>query len=337
MSSVTAFTATDSPLLDKPDTKRAVIKPSQRSRHQKRLAKQERQPGEQPSPDNKPSADTGPDRPSWGNIIWLTILHGGALAAPFFFSWEAVALTVGLHWLTGGIGICLGFHRMLTHTSFNTYRPIRYLIAFIGGLAGEGSVIDWVSNHRKHHAHSDEEGDPHSPNDGAWWSHITWLTVTRGPVAHAAHNNRWAPDLIKDPGMRWVGNLFLPSHFLMAGILYAAGYAYGGTYMAASFLIWGLFVRLIFVLHSTWFVNSASHMWGYRNYETSDLSRNNWWVALITYGEGWHNNHHAYPRMAPHGHRWWEVDVTFLTIRLMRALGLAWDVVDYKKRGDKPI
>ena len=102
----------------------------------------------------------------------------------------------------------------------------------------------------------------------------------------------------------------------------------------ASFVVWGVFVRLVFVLHSTWFVNSASHMWGYRNYETTDDSRNNWWVALITYGEGWHNNHHAYPRMAPHGHKWWEIDVTFLTIRVMQAFGLAWDVVDYKRRGD---
>ena len=128
---------------------------------------------------------------------------------------------------------------------------------------------------------------------------------------------------------------FLPSHFVMAGVLYAAGYAYDGNYMAWSFLVWGLFVRLIFVLHSTWFVNSASHMWGYRNYETTDDSRNNWWVAIIAYGEGWHNNHHAYPRMAPHGHKWWEIDTTFMAIRALQAVGLAWDVVDYKRHAEK--
>jgi fatty-acid desaturase len=278
-------------------------------------------------------ADSPPRQPNWANIIWLVILHGGCLAAPFVFTWEAVALTVFLHWLTGGIGICLGFHRMLTHTSFQTYRPVRYAIAFLGGLAGEGSAIDWVANHRKHHALSDQDGDPHSPHDGPWWSHMFWLAWYRGDAYHQQHIKRWAPDLYKDKGMRWIGYLFLPSHFLMAGIIAAAGYAYGGWFMAASLLVWGMFVRLVFVLHATWFVNSASHMWGYRNYETTDDSRNNWWVALITYGEGWHNNHHAYPRMAPHGHRWWEIDTTYMVIRAMRAVGLAWNVVDYKRGG----
>jgi len=283
---------------------------------------------------HEPTPD-GERRLNWPNIIWLSIVHVGCLSAPFFFSWEAVALTLVLHWLTGGIGICLGFHRHLTHLSFATYRPVRWLLAFIGGLAGEGAVIDWVANHRKHHALSDQEGDPHSPHDGPWWSHAFWLCFWKGPDAHAEHIQRWVPDLAKDPVLRWIGYLFLPSHFAFAAILAAAGYAYGGWFMAASFVVWGLFVRLTFVLHSTWFVNSASHMWGYKNYETTDDSRNNWWVALLTYGEGWHNNHHRYPRMAPHGHKWWEIDVTFLTIRLMQLCGLAWDVVDYKSRAEK--
>jgi fatty-acid desaturase len=271
---------------------------------------------------------------NWPNVIWLAILHAGCLVAPFFFSWEAVALTFVLHWITGGIGICLGFHRHLTHGSFSTYKPVRWLLAFIGGLAGEGAVVDWVSNHRKHHAHSDQEGDPHSPHDGPWWSHVFWLLVWPGAKAHDEHIRRWAPDLVKDRVLVTIGYLFLPSHFLMAGVLAAAGYFYGGWWMAASWVVWGVFVRLVFVLHSTWFVNSASHIWGYRNYETTDDSRNNWWVALLTYGEGWHNNHHAHQRSAAHGHRWWEIDVTFLTIRLMQMCGLAWDVVDYK-RSDK--
>jgi fatty-acid desaturase len=272
---------------------------------------------------------------NWANIIWLVILHAGCLAAPFYFTWEAVVLTFALHWLTGGIGICLGFHRHLTHLSFTTYRPVRWLLAFIGGLAGEGSVIDWVANHRKHHAHSDQDGDPHSPHEGPWWSHMFWLGFWEGSVAHEIHTRRWVPDLLKDPVLRWIGALFLPSHFLAAGVIAAAGYAYGGWPMAMSFVVWGVFVRLVFVLHSTWFVNSASHMWGYRTYETTDDSRNNWWVALITYGEGWHNNHHAFPRMAPHGRKWWEFDMTFLTIRLMQLCGLAWDVVDYERRSEK--
>jgi stearoyl-CoA desaturase (delta-9 desaturase) len=283
----------------------------------------------------KPDPESQQSFINWPNVIWLTMIHVGCLAAPFFFTWEALVLTLALHWLTGGIGICLGFHRHLTHFSFATYRPVRWLLAFIGGLAGEGAVIDWVANHRKHHANSDQADDPHSPHDGPWWSHMFWLAIWWGPKAHAEHIQKWAPDLVKDPVLRWIGALFLPCHFVMAAVLAGAGYAYGGWYLAASFLVWGLFVRLVFVLHSTWFVNSASHMWGYKNYETTDDSRNNWWVALLTYGEGWHNNHHAYPRMAPHGHRWWEIDITYQTIRLMQLCGLAWDVVDYKRRGEK--
>ena len=289
-------------------------------------------------PHPKKHADHGPEPRSlinWANVIWLVILHVGCLAAPFFFTWEAVVLTLVLHWITGGIGICLGFHRHLTHLSFSTYQPVRWLLAFIGGLAGEGSVLDWVANHRKHHAHSDQEGDPHSPHDGPWWSHVFWLGFWQGPEAHAAHIRRWVPDLAKDPVLRWIGALFLPTHFVFAAVLAATGYAYAGWPMAASFVVWGVFVRLVFVLHSTWFVNSASHIWGYRNYETTDDSRNNWWVALITYGEGWHNNHHAHQRSAAHGHKWWEIDVTFMTIRLMQWCGLAWDVVDYKRAAEK--
>lgn len=272
---------------------------------------------------------------NWPNTIWLSVVHLGCLAAPFVFSWEALLLTFVLHWITGGIGICLGFHRHLTHLSFTTYKPVRWLLAFIGGLAGEGSCVDWVANHRKHHAYSDQDGDPHSPHDGPWWSHVFWLFFWNGPEYHAEHIKHWVPDLAKDPVLRWIGYMFLPSHFALTAILAAAGYAYGGWYMCASFVVWGVFVRLAFVLHSTWFVNSASHMWGYKNYETTDDSRNNWWVALITYGEGWHNNHHKYPRMAPHGHRWWEVDVTYTTIRLMKLCGLAWDIVDYKNAAEK--
>jgi fatty-acid desaturase len=135
--------------------------------------------------------------------------------------------------------------------------------------------------------------------------------------------------------MRFMGKFFIPSHFMLGGLLYWIGYSIGGTAMACSFLVWGSFVRLVAVMHSTWFVNSASHMFGYRNYETTDDSGNVWWVALVTYGEGWHNNHHAYPRMALHGHKWWEFDMTYMTIRLMKLCGLAWDIVDYKHKNEK--
>lgn len=271
----------------------------------------------------------------WPTTLWLLLLHVGALAAPFFFSWSGLILTLVLHWVAGGIGVCLGYHRLLTHDSFRTYRPIKLFIAWVGGFAGEGTAIDWVANHRKHHAFSDKEGDPHSPHDGGFWSHAGWLAYSIHGKEGQEHAQHWAPDLANDRGLRMIGYLFLPTQFLVGAVLLAAGYSFGGWYLGLSWLAWGLFLRLTFVLHSTWFVNSASHMWGYRNYETTDDSRNNWWVALLTYGEGWHNNHHAYPRMAKHGHRWWELDVTFLTIHLMQRLGLAWDVVDYKNQREK--
>ena len=161
-----------------------------------------------------------------------------------------------------------------------------------------------------------------------------WLSRSVYGKSCDAYTMRWAPDLAKDPVMRFVDKMAIPFHFVLGFSLFAIGYFTHSAYMGWSLVFWGMFFRLVFVLHCTWLVNSASHMWGYRNYETTDESRNNWWVALLTYGEGWHNNHHAYPRMANHGHRWWEIDLTFRTIRIMQKLGLAWDVVDYKHRNE---
>jgi stearoyl-CoA desaturase (delta-9 desaturase) len=268
-------------------------------------------------------------------ILWLVLLHGGALAAPFFFSWEALWVCLGLYWLTGSVGVCMGYHRLLTHGSFKVHKPTRWLLAFIGGLSGEGCALDLVANHRKHHAHSDHDGDPHSPHEGGLWAHMWWLAWSISGAEHEGHVNRWAPDLAKDRVMRWVGHLFLPSHIVCGLALLAIGQWMGGPYMAASMLTWGLFIRLIIVLHVTWFVNSWSHMWGYRTYETTDDSRNNWLVGLLAFGEGWHNNHHAYPRMAAQGHKWWEIDMTYWVILAMKWTGLAWDVVDYKKISDR--
>jgi fatty-acid desaturase len=268
-------------------------------------------------------------------MSWLIAMHVVALAAPWTFTWQALVALIGLHWLCGGIGICLGYHRLLTHTGFKTPAPIRYAIACIGSLAGEGSPIDWVADHRNHHANSDHEGDPHSPHDGGWWSHMFWLAYNSHGGDAAGYRKRWAPDLASDRGMVWIERMFLPINIALLSGLTLLGYWMGGWAMAASMAVWGFFLRLVLVLHSTWLVNSASHIWGYRNYATTDDSRNNWWVALVTYGEGWHNNHHAYPRMAKHGHRWWEIDLTWMFIRGMRLLGLAKDVVDYRNAAEK--
>lgn len=291
----------------------------------------------------KKKKDVGPtaaDRRRWNNISWwavgwLTLAHLVVLAAPFYFSWTGLIVMLVLHWFTGSLGICLGYHRLLTHTGMKTYNWVRYLFAGIGTLAGEGSALDWVADHRKHHAYSDLEGDPHSPNEGGMWSHIFWLAYHTHNGDRKAYLQRWVPDLYKERGMRRLDLLFLPLHIAVGFALFGIGYWFGGVDFGASLVIWGMFVRLVGVLHATWMVNSASHIWGYRNYETTDDSRNNWLVAIVAYGEGWHNNHHAYPRMAKHGHKWWEFDITWQAIRLLRATGLVWDVVDYRNAAEK--
>ena len=263
----------------------------------------------------------------WAIVFWIAILHLGVLAAPFTFTWQGLVVAIVLAWLTAGIGICLGYHRLFTHRGFETYKPLRYLIAWIGQLAGEGSVIHWVANHRKHHARSDQVGDPHSPNDGPWWSHMFWFMHKMRSADYQKYNQRWAPELAKDPVMKFLDRTFILWHLLLSGALFGIGCLVGGVPMGWSFMVWGMFVRLIYVLHTTWLVNSATHIWGYRNYETKDNSRNLWWVALLSNGEGWHNNHHAHPRLARHGHKWWELDTTFMVIRSMKRLGLVWEVI----------
>ena len=272
----------------------------------------------------------------WPIIAWMLVIHLGALAAPFFVTWKAVGLGVVLAWMTGSLGVCMGYHRLLTHSSFTTYRPLRWVFAFIGGLSGEGSALTWVANHRKHHLFSDKDGDPHSPRDGKWWSHMLWFMPDFGRMHYSALTERYAPDLVRDPVMRGLHKLFLPLQVLSGVLMYAVGYWFWDHYTAISFVVWGMFVRLLYVFHITWFVNSASHIWGYRNYETSDDSRNLWWVGLTAFGEGWHNNHHAYQRVARHGHKWWEFDLTYLTICLMEKVGLAWNVVHEVPKHQRP-
>jgi len=263
----------------------------------------------------------------WAVFLWIGGIHLAALAAPFCFTWSGLAICLVLYWITGGLGVCLGYHRLLTHGSFSTSAAVRFLFAFLGGISGEGSALVWVANHRKHHAFSDQDGDPHSPRDGGLWAHMLWLFPRHSAQEVAAHTRRWAPDLERDAGIRFLHVTFLLWHFLIGSALLASGWLMYDRSTGISWLIWGLAVRMVIVFHVTWFVNSATHMWGYRNYETSDDSRNLWWVGLLAFGEGWHNNHHAYQRMAAHGHRWFEFDSTYWVIVAMERLGIAWDVV----------
>ncbi|MBI4432925.1 MAG: fatty acid desaturase [Candidatus Omnitrophica bacterium] len=251
----------------------------------------------------------------WVLLVWMIFMHVGALAGFFTFSWQALGVCLFLWWLTGGIGICLGYHRYFTHRSYETPKFMQYILAVCGSLAGEAGPISWVAAHRYHHTYSDQEEDPHSPNRGFWWAHMTWLFGREKFLAEFESCKRFTPDMARDKFLVFLNR----NHMLPALFLAILLYVWGGW----SFVVWGMFVRSVLVYHSTWLVNSASHIWGYRSFKTTDQSRNNWWVAFLTFGEGWHNNHHAFQRSARHGLRWWEVDMTYLTIRLMSMVGLA--------------
>jgi stearoyl-CoA desaturase (delta-9 desaturase) len=272
----------------------------------------------------------------WPAVLWIGGLHLGALAAPFCFTWQAVFMTIVLSWMTGGLGVCLGYHRLLTHSSFETFPWMKRLLAWCGMMAGEGPPIMWVATHRKHHCFSDQEADPHSPRHGRWWSHMLWMLPRYKTDQWAKLYGRYAPDLLRDRFLRFLNKTFLLWQLLVGATFFVGGWLIWDLSTGVSLLVYGMFVRLVYVMHVTWLINSATHIWGYRNYNTNDDSRNLWWVALLAYGEGWHNNHHAQQRTARHGHRWWELDLTWMTIRLMRTVGLAWNVVELEKHSTPP-
>lgn len=257
-------------------------------------------------------------------ILFMAIVHGGALLAllPVNFSWAAIGVAVFLHWVTGGLGITLGFHRLLTHRSFQAPKWLEYFLAFCGTLACEGGVIDWVGMHRLHHLYSDQTADPHDSNRGFWWSHMGWMLRE---IPSRSQVDRFTKDLHDDPVYLFLNQQFIPIQVLLAVGLYLLG--------GWPFVVWGVFVRLVAVFHCTWLVNSATHQFGYRTYESGDRSTNCWWVALLTYGEGWHNNHHAFQHSARHGLQWWEIDFTWMTIQFLQALGLAKKVKLAEKEG----
>ena len=244
--------------------------------------------------------------------------------------WTSVGIMVGIY-LATAFGITIGYHRLLTHRAFETHRPIKYLLAVLGSMAVQGPVIGWVADHRKHHAHTDEEGDPHSPHvgegsglRGLYHAHVGWLFEDHG-IADA---KRYAPDLLEDRGMRFISRHFLWWVGLSLALPFALGYAIGGTLDAALLaFFWGGLVRIFFVHHVTWSINSVCHFFGERRFVTEDKSTNVAWLAIPSLGEAWHHNHHAFPRAAVQGMRWWEIDISGLVIRALAKVGLAWNVV----------
>jgi sn-1 stearoyl-lipid 9-desaturase len=266
---------------------------------------------------------------NWETVVAMVVFHAGALAALFMFTWQALVVSLVILWVAGSLGIGMGYHRLLTHRGYRTPKWVECFLTVCGTLTLESGPIQWVTTHRIHHAHTDAPADPHSPRDGTWWAHVGWIFRGAAQRHDQATIERYAPDLAKDRFHVWISRwYFIPVVALGVALL-----AFGGWPM----LMWGMFLRTVFGLHSTWLVNSATHMWGTRRFETSDDSTNNLLIALLTFGEGWHNNHHAHPRAARHGLAWYELDVNWMGIRTLQALGLAKSVklvgVDGSRKG----
>jgi sn-1 stearoyl-lipid 9-desaturase len=260
-------------------------------------------------------AQSGDDQINWVTAIVTVIFHTGAIAAFFFFTWKALFAAAFLWWISGSLGIGVCYHRLLTHRGYKVPKWLEYTLTVFATLALEGGPIFWVATHRIHHRYSDQEGDPHSPRDGKWWAHIGWILIGKSMHHDTTTLARYVPDLAKDKFYVWITKYhYVPVTIVGLGLL-----AFGGV----PFLLWAVFFRTVFGLHCTWLVNSATHSWGTRRFATRDLSTNSWWVALLTFGEGWHNNHHAHPVSARHGIAWYEIDLNWYCIWVLQKLGLA--------------
>ncbi len=257
---------------------------------------------------------------------------------PYFFSWWGLLFLPIGNYLFTSIGIGAGYHRLLTHRGFKCPKWLEYIFATLGVCSFQDSPARWVLVHRVHHQHSDHRPDPHTPRVSAFWAHMGWLFIDNRELSSAAAYDRYVRDVIRDPyylwlqrGLNWVW-VYVAHAIAVLMLGYLWGWLWTGTVsgmfqIGLQFLMWGVIMRTIYTWHVTWGINSFAHMWGYRNYETREDSRNNWLFALLTNGEGWHNNHHADPRTAQHGHRWWEVDVTYWSLVALEKTGLIWDLV----------
>lgn len=269
------------------------------------------------------------------NLLAVVIPFVALLAAIVLFwdngvGWHDLALFAIFYLLTG-FGVTVGFHRLLTHRSFATSKPVEYVLATLGSMSVQGPVISWVSDHRKHHAHADEDGDPHSPHIGGGeglrgliHAHVGWLVSDQG----MARKRKYAADLLDDPGMRYISRAFPAIVVASLALPALAGYLITGRVTGAlTGLLWGGLVRIFFIHHVTWSINSVCHFFGTRRFDVTDHSTNVFWLALPSLGEAWHHNHHAFPRSAAHGLGRLELDPSAWLIRGMEKLGLVWNVV----------
>lgn len=248
-------------------------------------------------------------------LLWMIGVHAGAIWACWHFTWTAYLIFWVLTIFTG-LGVTVGYHRMLTHGSFETSSWLRFGLTFLGQLAGQGTPLFWVTHHRKHHNHSDRPHDPHSPRHGIFWAHCGWLLSKQNPLKARFNKEHYAPDILCDPNMDLLSMLYWPSHIALAGLLYGLG--------GLSWFLWGMCARLATTYHMTWSVNSVAHWIGSRPWVTRDDSRNVAVLAPFTFGESWHNNHHAHPVAANHGPLW--LDPSYQVIKGLEKLGLVWGV-----------
>jgi len=255
------------------------------------------------------------DQINWITAGFMFALHVGAIAALFFLTWKGLLAAAVLWWVSGGMGIGMGYHRLLTHRGYKTPKWVEYILTTCGTLALEGGPIFWVATHRIHHQHSDKEGDPHTPLDGKWWAHMGWILMGKSLHQDTQTLARYVPDLAKSKFHVWITKY----HYVPAVAVMVALYAIGGLPM----LLVAGFLRTVVGLHCTWLVNSATHTWGSRRFVTRDHSTNNFWVAILSFGEGWHNNHHAHPVSARHGLKWYEIDLNWYGIWALKKLHLA--------------
>jgi stearoyl-CoA desaturase (delta-9 desaturase) len=256
----------------------------------------------------------------WSTILVFFLFHALSVWALFQFSWTNLLVTAALYYMTLSWGIGMGYHRLLTHRGYKVPKWLEYFLTIWGTMALEGGPISWVATHRIHHQYSDKLGDPHTPRDGAWWAHIGWMMFGEATHSDPHKMGKYAPDMARDPFHFWLTKY----HYLPLVVLGLILLATGGW----DLVLWGVFLRVTLGLHATWLVNSATHLWGGRRFETRDMSRNNWWVAMLTFGEGWHNNHHAHPASTRHGLAWYELDLSWIGIKLLEKVGLATKVYE---------
>lgn len=266
----------------------------------------------------------------WATIVAVTAFHILAVWALFTFSWQNLLAAAVTWWIAGSWGIGMGYHRLLTHGGFKTPKWLEYFLTFCGTLALQSGALMWVTTHRIHHAFTETDKDPHSPRDGTYWAHIGWIFQGVAQNQPESAVKRYSPDLLKDGVHVALSKYYYVSPIIAGLILFAVG--------GWSMVLWGIFLRTVWGWHSTWLVNSATHLWGTRRFETRDDSRNNPLIAMMTFGEGWHNNHHANPRSAKHGLTWKEIDFNWMQISLLEKIGLARKVYAYEiEKQERPI